>query len=378
MKSALQSSLGFLLHCCLRIGGPRKKKKCAIYKPDGIGDFVLSSEALRVCIEAHGQNSVALIVACELAELAKQIFPDVEILPIVPSHLSWDTKLKGLPALRAAIQANAYDQVFCFRHYRTFYDDIILRAIDATRVVLLPNQSSAANPPRADTAPTNAIYVQPDSEVLPENGDGVPREWMFHAAVLSESLGRFIPPESLRPNWDIHRTTQAPSRPFVLISPTAGRKIRDLPLGLVQAAARQAIRSGLGRLVLTGTRQQSAQLNIYAESLRVSLSGSTVEIAQPADLPALVTLVASATLVITAETSTAHIAAALDQPTLVLIGGGHYGWFGPWRRSPRQVWLTHRMPCFDCNWRCPYREPFCLTHISADEIQAELPIPRIV
>jgi hypothetical protein len=45
------------------------------------------------------------------------------------------------------------------------------------------------------------------------------------------------------------------------------------------------------------------------------------------------------------------------------MGGGNYGEFGPWRHSPRQVWLTERMDCFGCDWHCIHPAPYCLTHV---------------
>jgi len=82
--------------------------------------------------------------------------------------------------------------------------------------------------------------------------------------------------------------------------------------------------------------------------------------------------ISQAELVLTVETSTAHIATALDRPTIVLNGGGHYGQFAPWRRSARQIWLTHRLDCFGCGWRCPYPAPYCLTRIAAEQVGAAI------
>jgi ADP-heptose:LPS heptosyltransferase len=378
-KSAFSRFLAFLLIRCLRVGSSGKRKKFAVYKPDGIGDFVLSAEALRVFIDAHGLNNVTLIVSRELVGLAGEIFPGLQILPIIPAHFNWREKLKGLPALRAAVQANAYEKVVCLRHYRTAYDDIILRSLHAARVILLTNQSSVGVRVELAPAPNHFYYVQPDSEARQASEKGVPREWSFHASVLSSALGRSVSPELLLPEWDVYKMREMrgdASPPFMLISPLAGRSIRDLPLPHVQGAARRAFADGLAKFIVTGTRKQSAQLTHYAKALRMDLPGCAVEVAHPPDLPALVRLVASAALILTAETSTAHIAAALDQPALTIIGGGHFGWFAPWRRSARQVWLTHRLPCFNCNWRCPYPEPFCLTRITTAEVEAALPDMR--
>lgn len=369
VKSLLSRLLVFPLIRCLPMGRSRKRKKFAVYKPDGIGDFVLSTEALRVFIDAHGSDNVALILSRELVDLASEIFPGLQLLPIVPGHSGWLDKVRGFPMLRTAVQANTYEEVVCLRHYRTLYDDTILRALQAKRVVLLANQALGRAQVDLTPVPEHFHYIQPGSEDPQVGGKGVPREWSFHAAVLSPFFGRSIAPESLRPEWDAHRMRREACPPFMLISPLAGRKIRDLPLPLVQAAVRQAFTDGLTKLVVTGTRSQSAELFIYADVLRADLPGCTIEVAQPADLPALVGLVASAALVLTAETSTAHLASALDQPAIVLIGGGHFGWFAPWSRSEKQIWTTNYLPCFDCNWKCIFPEPTCLTKIKAIEVQ---------
>ena len=85
-------------------------------------------------------------------------------------------------------------------------------------------------------------------------------------------------------------------------------------------------------------------------------------------LTAFVDAIAAAPLVVSTETAAAHLATVLDRPTLVIMGGGHFGQFGPWRRSPRQIWLTHPMECFGCNWHCIHSRPHCLTDVPPEAI----------
>jgi ADP-heptose:LPS heptosyltransferase len=86
----------------------------------------------------------------------------------------------------------------------------------------------------------------------------------------------------------------------------------------------------------------------------------------------LVDLLAGATWVLAADSAAAHIATALDRPAVMLLGGGCPGQFAPWRRSPRQVWLEHPLPCFDCGWRCTQPEPYCMTRIGAAQVAEAL------
>jgi ADP-heptose:LPS heptosyltransferase len=71
----------------------------------------------------------------------------------------------------------------------------------------------------------------------------------------------------------------------------------------------------------------------------------------------------SAALVLTVDTFTAHLGAAMDVPSVCLIGGGHYGDFGPWRRSSQQQWVTNLLPCFGCNWICSRPRVECIEDI---------------
>jgi ADP-heptose:LPS heptosyltransferase len=369
MKTLLKSAkdgIFRLLEVSLAVGRPRRRKKLAIFKADGIGDFVLSSEAIRQLVAEHGAYEVTLIVSFELRELAAAMFPGVEIRPIAPGHATRRARVFQIAALRSAIASAAYDEVVCLRHYRNRYEDAILRALTTKRVVLLENQSAAGKHGIHDAAPEKFCVIRAETCETTEN---IPREWAFHAATLSKSMGRRVPPECMRPDWDGWPAPRKAAAPFLLVSPLAGRSIRDLPTNLVRAAAATAAASGLNSLILSGGQKQATRLRCYADVLRSALPHCRVDLRFPPHLPALVDLVAGAAMVITAETSTAHIAAALNRPALVIIGGGHYGWFAPWSRSRKQVWLTNNLPCFDCNWKCHYPEPLCLTGIADSQVE---------
>lgn len=86
--------------------------------------------------------------------------------------------------------------------------------------------------------------------------------------------------------------------------------------------------------------------------------------------------IASARLVICNDTSAYHIAMALDRNVICFLGGGHFGWFGPYpathvRAASAKV-LYVKMDCYWCNWKCRYpRSPegalACVDAISLDD-----------
>jgi ADP-heptose:LPS heptosyltransferase len=101
-------------------------------------------------------------------------------------------------------------------------------------------------------------------------------------------------------------------------------------------------------------------------------------------LSELICVVRDARLVIANDTGTVHIAAATGTAVVCILGGGHYGRFVPYQvekeiscRLP--VVVTHKMPCFNCNWQCKYETgkgaPFpCIKNISAEDVWAQVRI----
>jgi ADP-heptose:LPS heptosyltransferase len=356
-----------------RSGNTSRRKKLAIFKTDGIGDFVLSSESIRQLIGHRGPEAVCLIVSQQVSTLAKRLFPDVEIVAVVPANASRFQKLVSLLALKPVFHGRSFEEIVCLRHYRTDYEELILCSLVADRVILLYNQMRDRKITTAFSWSKNLQFIRPLPLIQGESDMKLPQEWFHHSAVLSASFGHHITALSMRPNWDLYRFPQTNSRRFLLVAPMAGSRIRDLPINLIEAGVLRASECGLTRVVLTGTRAQASSLHTYAEKLTRALPFCKVEVFNPPDLEEFLDLISRSSAVFTAESSTAHIATALDKPALILIGGGHYGWFAPWSRSTRQVWLTHKLSCFDCNWFCPYAESFCITGISPSEVMTTFP-----
>jgi ADP-heptose:LPS heptosyltransferase len=107
-------------------------------------------------------------------------------------------------------------------------------------------------------------------------------------------------------------------------------------------------------------------------------------IAGKTSLPELVRVVRDARLVIANDTGTVHIAAATGTAVVCILGGGHYGRFVPYQvekeiscRLP--VVVTHKMPCFNCNWQCKYETGkgaplLCIKNISVEDVWAQVRI----
>jgi ADP-heptose:LPS heptosyltransferase len=86
-------------------------------------------------------------------------------------------------------------------------------------------------------------------------------------------------------------------------------------------------------------------------------------------------LIAGSDLVISNDSGLGHLAIMLEKPTVIMLGGGHYGAFMPYPPdlTPAHVrFLTHPMPCYHCNWNCTEMpqggKTFpCVNSITADQ-----------
>jgi hypothetical protein len=63
-----------------------------------------------------------------------------------------------------------------------------------------------------------------------------------------------------------------------------------------------------------------------------------------------------------ADSAIAHMAAALDVPHVVVLGGGHFGRFLPYSATTSIVCLP--LECYGCSWSCKYSVPYCTKEVS--------------
>jgi len=84
----------------------------------------------------------------------------------------------------------------------------------------------------------------------------------------------------------------------------------------------------------------------------VDLTGRT-------SVPELLDVMKGAAGVVTNDTGPAHLAIAVGTPTVVIVGGGHFGCFVPYPDGVAPAtarFVHHPMDCYHCFWRCHLRE----------------------
>jgi ADP-heptose:LPS heptosyltransferase len=334
-----------------------------IVKVDNIGDFVIALSAVRLLTRHFGEKACALVVANGIGQIARMEFPQARILEL-PAGVNKKQAWPLWRQARAKLAAVSCRELVSLRHQRWDYDELMLAWCAAGTVHALRD-------------PQNVKWVRDwrpsakDSSAWrePPAASGLCRELRLHRELVGRVTGRAIAPEEILPRFE---RMPAPSLARIgVIAPFASVEIRDIPLELMLGLARERAVAAVDRVVLLGSAGQRARLEALAEKLRAG-GYAQVGIETPPTLGDFITRVGGAAWVFSAESAAAHVATAWDRPTVVLVGGGHYGQFAPWSRSRRQRWLQHVLPCYDCGWRCSQGGPICITRVTTTEVAAAL------
>ena len=120
-------------------------------------------------------------------------------------------------------------------------------------------------------------------------------------------------------------------------------------------------------------RSLAIELNELLSIKLIDLTGRT-------DIRSLAKIISGARFLISNESGLAHIGAAMQTPTTVLLGGGHYGRFFPYAKldvNPQVEAATFPMDCYGCNWHCRYTSSNkelvpCISKIEVEQVSRKL------
>jgi|GEM_PF-751058 len=329
-----------------------------IYKPDGIGDLILATSAIRYIL-ACSDVPVVLFCAKQAAELASSQFPGttIEALPGLWTQRKGDWKRAMLHVLRRAPTYKGWDLI-SLRHQPGPLDHAVFH-------ILSPRVSyGVASSPLA-TRESQGKFRWQFSHSAPYPDEGrPPRELRAHEAVLAEwaectEIFRLPPPT-------LEGFSVVESRSLIVF-PTTRSPLRNYPLDQLGRIITSLVPRRFEGVILCGSPDERSRL----EELKSHLPPTCAvhcRVQIPSDVSEAVRLIASSGAVLAMESAPAHIACALDKPGVFLLGGGHHGFFAPWGNSSYQKWVTHPLPCYNCNWQCQFPEPYCITRIQPFEI----------
>ncbi len=333
-------------------------KRCFVFKPDGIGDFFLASGTIRLLAREFGEENLVISVLPALEPVVRAQFPKAVpvILPIRKKRIILNVFvancIRCFPAWLTLLRTHA-DVAVSLRHMRDYLMNVLFYSVPARRRVVVENMLLGnGRPVRRWTERCFAFLFRPSVLSYPPLIEGVPREIEANRRLVSEALGREVGVEEIWP--ELQRVGDSPVKgPYWICAPFANGGGKDFAMErwveLFTSLRNQEV---MPKLLLTGSKDQASRLNAFRNSLVESsrVFASEVEVVLPADLQDFIDLLGQAELVLTVDTAAAHAATALDRATVVLFSGQHHGTFGPWKRSPRQVWIYPGQPPEGTAW----------------------------
>lgn len=333
--------------------GPVRRRAVCLYKVDRLGDFVLALGALHRLVDHFQPENCRLVVSTAAEALAAAEFPGVSrwVLPPAASGV-WREMRPLRNRLGPEFAGEHFDRLVCLRHAPSLYRDVSLGWFKAQEFFgreSRPTPATLATGNRPALPPTGPIIVPWSAEL------------MAHRDVLAAVLGRTPDWSELRPRL---RSQSVSDGDEVVFCPFGHESIRDYPRESWRAAWR-ALTAPVRRVLLLGPAARSAELAALGDDLRATLPGTDITVQTDVPPMQFVAAIAGARAVVTVDTAAAHLATAFDKPAVIVIGGGHYGWFGPWGEATRQRWIAHPLPCFGCNWDCCFPTVRCLTELPA-------------
>ncbi len=347
---------------------PGRRRGMLVVRMDGIGDMVLFRTSLDHYADAFGvDKSQITILGCESWDaITEEVFRDYRVLTINEhSFARW-------PLYRFWVSL----KVRALKPEISVCDSYLRRAMMADSLVWVSGAPKVVSslPYIGERTRAEYLYYLSQAEKIIPTGDYPTHEIERHYNFLSAVSGRTIKPEAPHISW---RETKPPEEfvsngvPYAILNPGSNEYGRRWPLAKYQELAEKLAAKGLQVIFVGGRGERPGKIDT-SNSRIIDLIGKT-------DLPQLLDLMNHARLVVSNDTGPAHLSIALGAPTLVVVGGGHFGCFVPYPEGVRPDharFVYHRMDCYHCFWNCPKRaskfEVFpCVEAVNLDQVWVE-------
>lgn len=346
------------------VSGP--KRGLLVVRMDGIGDMVLFRAALDHYADAFGvaKDDIVVVGCKSWASIVPEVFAGYRVILIDEHAFARRPFYRFKTALRVR-RLNAEIAV---------NDSYLRRALMADSLVWLsaaPRQVVSLPYISEKTRSEYRYYLSQASQVI-DTGPYPSHEIERHFRFLSVVAGRDIAPQLPTISWRETRSPLAPAVPYAVLNPGANEPGRRWPLDDYLALAGRLLDRGLA-VVFVGLPWRGEDAKRMEE---ISQRHGVRDLAGKTGLPDLLDLMKHAAVVVANDSGPAHVAIALGTPTVVVVGGGHFGCFVPYPESatpPAARFLYEKMECYHCFWSCHKRtddkDSFpCVAAVSLDRV----------
>ena len=299
-------------------GRRRSGQRCCLFALGRIGDFVLSVSVLRLLVREFGAAHCTVVTSPQVETLASRELPGVRCitLPVDAPSLLRDI-VPIWRRERPKLGADHFERLICFSHQRSIYYELALSWIGSEHELRLTPETYPQAPPEGQCA-----------------------ELLAHWRVAEIALGRTLAREDILPRLTSLKATDDGS---LLVCPFSLDPIRNLPGELAVETLRMWRERSRAPITLGGSPADAARLADIA-AVASAAGIDDIRIDTPVGLDGLLRQVSSAGALFSGDSAPAHIAAALDKPSVVVTSRSFFGFAQPWSRSDRQQVFVHGTP----------------------------------
>jgi ADP-heptose:LPS heptosyltransferase len=318
-----------------------------LVKVDAIGDFVLWLNFAKQLCHYYSDKKVTLVCNQLVGELATRLeyFDDV-IKVDIPSFKT-DLKYR-FKIIRKVRKINAEIALHSTYTRKYWTGDTLIRATSATNRIGTIGDKRKIH--KYKQILSDGWYTQ----LIPVTDTSL-SELELNAMFLSGVVKEKREPGVL----EIEKVTNLPSDKtisgnYFVIFPGASWEGRRWSPGLFAELVFKLSKDYDYQIVISGTSAESVLAN---DIIDMSGINTCLDLTGKSSLLELIEIIRGARLLISNETSAIHIAAAVNTPSVCILGGGHYGRFVPYIHNlesdiTRPLPVYKMMDCFGCNWQC--------------------------
>ncbi len=326
----------------------KKRRGLLVIRMDGIGDMVLFRRVLDHYAAAFAvtREDITILGCTSWETIADVVFAGYRV-KVIDEHAFARRPIYRF-AVSLWVRGLAPKASVCDSYFRrALMADSLAWVADAPRqVTSLPYINE---PTRSEFL----FYMSQGAEVI-NTGDYPTHEVVRHYRFVSAVGGKTVQPRPPRIPWRNSKPPIEDGAPYVVLNPGSNEPGRRWPLAGYLGLAERFRKKGL-RVVFVGVAEENPD-----DARREALAGKPgiIDLTGRTTLAELLDLMKGAACVIGNDSGPAHLSIALGAPTVVVVGGGHFGCFVPYPAdvAPENArFVYEEMECYHCLWRCPKR-----------------------
>jgi len=342
-----------------------KNRKLLIIRIDAIGDFIIFSPMLKYYRKLYPNYKITLLINEINKELAERFNFVDEIITI--DRKKTKNSIFYLANTLIKLNKKAFDIVIYPTYSREPIGDLLVKASGAKEKIGFNGDLS--NISKEEKQKNNQYYtklINPEPGIKLETERNKEFIESLDKIVVNNYIPFFNPSSSdeKKAIGLLNKNGLKKVNKFVVICIGGLGNKRKWPLQKYCKIIDYLKKRKSVEIVICGSKNDQ----VNACTLENITNHYITNITGKTSLPVLAAILKKSLLYIGNDTGPAHLSAAVENPTICIMGGGHFGRFFPYGNLNKNKIVYHKMPCFGCNWNCKYRTTKCIENISVKQV----------